>query len=151
MKKEIERKYLLRSDVWQELRRRATDVRFIQQSYLVNREELSIRVRLVDNKGYLTLKIGKGKIRDELEIEINYDDAVNILKAQDNCIQKHRYQVGRFEIDSFDNFDGELIIAEIELMDDNEEPIIPTWMALYLVDEVTNISKYSNGQLALNL
>lgn len=146
---EIERKFLVNS----------TD--FIQQShaqykiaqgYLNSDPERTVRVRVKDEQGFLTIK-GKsnatGTSRFEWEKEIALGEAQQLLMlCEKGVIEKTRYlvYVGKylFEVDVFYGENDGLIVAEIELSDEHETFEKPDWLDL----EVTNDERYYNAYLS---
>ncbi len=146
---EIERKFLVTStDFISE-----SKVHFeIAQGYLSSHPERTVRVRIKGDKGYLTIK-GKGNesglSRFEWEKEIPLDDAKRLLiLCEKGVIHKTRYNINKgkhtFEVDVFHDENNGLIIAEIEL--NNEEEIYekPNWLG----KEVTNNENYYNAFLS---
>ena len=146
---EIERKFLVTStDFISE-----SQVHFeIAQGYLSSHPKRTVRVRIKGDKGYLTIK-GKGNesgiSRFEWEKEIPLDDAKNLLLlCEKGVIHKTRYNINKgkhtFEVDVFHDENNGLIIAEIEL--NNEEEIYekPNWLG----KEVTNNENYYNAFLS---
>ena len=76
---EIERKFLVKSD---EYRSDAFKVQLLSQAYLNNNPEKSVRVRIVDNEGFITIKgpsYDGGLSRFEWEKEISIDEAVELM------------------------------------------------------------------------
>ncbi len=148
MGKEIERKFLVKGDFPKE-----NGVRIIQ-GYLSSVPERTVRVRVKGDKGYLTVKgIGNasGASRFEWEIEIPKEDALNLLKiCEPGVIDKTRYHVKvgnhTFEIDEFYGDNEGLVIAEVELKDENEEFEKPEWLG----EEVTGDVRYYNAMLMKN-
>ncbi len=148
MSKEIERKFLVKGDFPRE-----NGVRIIQ-GYLSSVPERTVRVRVKGDKGYLTIKgIGNesGASRFEWEIEIPKEDALNLLKiCEPGVIDKTRYHVKvgnhTFEVDEFYGDNEGLVIAEVELKDENEEFEKPEWLG----EEVTGDVKYYNSMLMKN-
>ena len=126
--------------------------RKITQGYLNSSPERSVRVRLLDQSGYLTIK-GKtnasGVTRYEWEREISKSDAVELLTlCEPGVISKTRYEIifkdHLFELDVFHDLNNGLIIAEIELSDENEPFEKPDWLG----KEVTGNIKYYNSYLS---
>ena len=79
MAKEIERKFLVVSDLYKSL---ARSIVYIEQGYLSLRKEATVRVRLKGDRAYLTVKgISQGATRDEWEYKIPVDDAHACLKT----------------------------------------------------------------------
>jgi adenylate cyclase len=146
---EIERKFLVTSNDFIS----ESQVHFeIAQGYLSSHPERTVRVRIKGDKGYLTIK-GKGNesgvSRFEWEKEIPLDDAKKLLLlCEKGVIHKTRYNIKKgnhtFEVDVFHDENNGLIIAEIEL--NNEEEIFekPKWLG----KEVTNNENYYNAFLS---
>jgi len=148
MGKEIERKFLVKGDFPKE-----NGIRIVQ-GYLCSVPERTVRVRIKGDKGYLTVKgIGNesGASRFEWEIEIPKKDAEDLLKiCEPGIIDKIRYRVkvGKhlFEIDEFHGDNEGLVLAEVELSDENEEFEKPEWLG----EEVTGDVRYYNSMLMKN-
>jgi len=145
---EIERKYLLINDDWRPL---GVPVRYIQ-GYLLADSEVTIRVRVNDQNGYLTIK-GRlqGFSRQEYEYIIPLDEALELLgMCTIPVIDKFRTKVlfeGKiWEIDEFAGENIGLIVAEIELESEDETFSIPHWIG----EEVTGDIRYYNSYLARN-
>lgn len=146
---ETERKFLvLNSDYKTE----AFSQKRITQGYLSSVPERTVRVRTKGNKGYLTIK-GKsnesGTTRMEWETEISPADAEQLLAiCETGVIDKTRYEVkaGKhtFEVDEFYGDNEGLVIAEIELEDENETFAKPEWLG----QEVTGDERYYNAYLS---
>lgn len=121
----------------------------ISQGYLFSTPSLSTRVRLVDDKAYLTVKGGKNAIsRDEFEYEISVSDAREMLTLYcPKILTKKRYIIVQnelcWEIDVFGGKLEGLIIAEIELPTVDTIFSIPEWVA----EEVTENPYYLNVNL----
>jgi hypothetical protein len=147
MPKEIERKFLVKGDSWRGLAKS----QFYQQGYIDTINQTTIRIRIVGEKGFLTIK-GKsqGITRSEYEYQIPLADAQQMLQelCQKPQIQKNRYQIQvkelLWEVDEFLGDNSGLIIAEVEL--ENEDQIIelPEWIA----QEVSHDPRYLNYNLA---
>ena len=146
---EIERKFLVHSlDFIAE----ATKTQKIAQGYLNSAPERTVRIRIKDQKGFITIK-GKGDetgtTRFEWEKEINLHEAEALLNlCETGVIDKTRYLIPKgkhtFEVDVFEGGNKGLVMAEIELSDANETFEKPSWLA----DEVTNDEKYYNAYLS---
>jgi len=154
---EIERKFLTTSDVpWAE----AIRIEKITQGFLSTDPAKTIRVRLVeeltgDNDIYAFLTV-KGKSvgikRVEIETQIDFDVASALLTNfcnEGKIIEKVRHiipdQHGQlWEVDRFRTNNKGLIIAEIELASEDQEVILPMWIA----GEVSNDHRYSNASLS---
>ncbi|MBW3518465.1 CYTH domain-containing protein [Flavobacterium sp. NKUCC04_CG] len=146
---EIERKFRIRSLDFIKESYHYSD---IQQGYLNSAPERTVRVRVRDNQGFLTIK-GKsnssGTSRMEWEKEIDLFEAKELLKlCEDFAISKTRYLVKvashLFEVDVFHGENEGLILAEIELNDENETFIRPEWLG----EEVTGDIRFYNSYLS---
>lgn len=148
---EIERKFLVTST---EFIKEAFQKSRIVQGYLNSNPERTVRVRVKGDKGYLTIKgIGNasGLSRFEWEKEIPLKDAEQLLQlCEHGVIDKIRYNVkiGNhvYEIDVFSGANEGLIIAEIELSNENESFEKPNWLGM----EVTNDNRYYNAYISNN-
>ena len=148
---EIERKFMVKNDVFKTL---ATAKKKIAQGYLNTNPERTVRVRIADEKAFLTIK-GKGNetgmTRFEWEKEISFKEAKFLLElCEKGVIEKTRFEipVGKhiFEVDEFYGENVGLIIAEIELSDENEAFEKPDWLGI----EVTNDERFYNAYLSKN-
>lgn len=146
MGKEIEKKFLVRDDRWRGL---APGVLY-RQGYLNKEKGRTVRVRTVDNQGFLTIKgPNVGGARPEYEYPIPFEDAVEILEhlCLKPLIEKTRtkvpYQGFIWEIDEFKGENQGLVLAEIELTEVGETFAIPPWIGV----EVTGDSRYYNANL----
>ena len=145
---EIERKFLVASDAYKTEARSKTRV---IQGYLNSNQQRAVRVRIKDDKGYITIKgesFDHGISRFEWEKEISNEDALALMKlCEPGVIDKIRYEieVGNhvFEVDEFFGDNEGLTVAEIELKHVSEEFEKPNWLG----DEVTGNTKYYNSQL----
>ena len=147
MAQEIERKFLVKGD----FKADSFKATRITQGYLSSVPERTVRVRVKGEKGYITIK-GKGNdsgaSRYEWEKEIPVDEVKELLKlCEPGIIDKTRYlvKVGEhtFEVDEFYGENEGLVMAEVELKDENENFIKPAWLG----EEVTGDVKYYNSML----
>jgi adenylate cyclase len=147
---EIERKFLVNKEKWSKVVKEEKSL--FRQGYIVSDPEKTIRVRLTDSAGYITIKgLSVGASRAEYEYAIPKDDAQQLL---DNfCaseLSKIRYFITHddklWEVDEFLGNNEGLIVAEIELTAENESFSLPDWVE----SEVTSDKKYSNSNLAIN-
>ena len=150
MFQEIERKFLVKG----EFRKEVFQSTEIKQGYLCRDNGMTVRVRIKGDKGYLTIK-GKrtGFSRFEWEKEIAVDEALALLGQTDSgLIEKTRHLVRNtdgkhtWEVDVFHSDNEGLVIAEIELSDENEPFDKPDWLG----QEVTDDKRYYNSQLLKN-
>ena len=149
MNLEIERKFLVKND---EFKREASSKNYIKQGFLNSNKERTVRVRIMDDSAFLTIK-GKsnqqGTTRFEWEQEIAIQEAKELLLlAEKGMIEKYRYFVKSkkhtFEIDVFLGDNEGLVVAEIELKSENETFQKPNWLG----KEVTGDIKYYNSSLS---
>lgn len=144
---EIERKFLVDGG----FRDRATSVSHIVQGYISSARGRTVRVRLRDDRGYLTIKGPSdeaGLARYEFEKEITADEARELLHiCEPGIIDKKRYLVpaGRhvFEVDEFFGENAGLVVAEVELRSADEAFERPD----FLGREVTGDRRYYNSML----
>ena len=148
---EIERKFLVKNDRFKAL---ATAKKEIAQGYLNTNPERTVRVRISNEKAFLTIK-GKGNesgmTRFEWEKEIPFEEGkALLLLCEKGVIEKTRFEipVGKhlFEVDEFYGENEGLIVAEIELSDESEAFEKPDWIGM----EVTNDRRYYNAYLSKN-
>lgn len=115
---EIEHKYLVDNDSYKEMAFKKSEIR---QGYLNRSPERTVRIRTVDNKGYLTVKgKNKGDKRLEFEYEIPYSDALHIFQlAEPGIVFKTRYYVKYgsliWEVDEFHGKLTGVVVAEVEI------------------------------------
>ncbi len=145
---EIERKFLVKGDFKTE----ATKSIRIIQGYLSSLPERTVRVRIKDSRGFLTIK-GKpnatGMSRYEWEKEIPYEDALDLLRiCEPGVVSKTRYIIPAqedliFEVDEFYDENEGLILAEIEVPREDHIFTKPEWLGR----EVTGDVRYYNSYL----
>lgn len=146
--KEIERKFLVKADLWVKVAN-PVDSSFLQQAYLSLDPERSVRVRVTDNKAWLTIKgATEGMVREEFEYPIPIKDALALFKlAATSVLVKRRYKVWQgeqlWEVDEFYGDNEGLILAEAELSDVNDRLELPEWIDR----EVTHDPAYYNMNL----
>ena len=148
MAQEIERKFLVKNDSYKEEAEKAIR---ITQGYLSSVPERTVRVRIKGDKGFITIKgIGNesGASRYEQEKEIPVNEVKELLKiCEPGVIDKTRYLVKAgshtFEIDEFYGDNDGLVVAEVELNNENEDFEKPEW----LDKEVTGDVRFFNSML----
>jgi CYTH domain-containing protein len=147
MATEIERKFLVKEGIW-----RNQESTKYRQGYLNSAKERIVRVRAVNDKGYLTIKgITVGASRMEFEYEIPHQEAEILLDiCEKPLIEKNRYVVNEggfvWEIDEFFGENQGLIVAEVELESENQAFPRPDWVG----EEVTGDPRYFNSNLIKN-
>lgn len=150
MGKEIERKYLIDLIKWQQVSK-PKGQRY-RQGYLLTDPGKTIRVRLTDTTGYLTIKGATvNATRSEFEYEIPASEAKELLDSFSVLeLSKTRYKIDHqgkvWEVDEFLADNEGLIVAEIELTNEDEKFDIPAWID----KEVTGDERYYNSSLTIN-
>ncbi|MBL6665390.1 MAG: CYTH domain-containing protein [Flavobacteriaceae bacterium] len=148
MKLEIERKFLVKNNAFKDQTLRSHS---IVQGYLSKDPERTVRVRIIDKEGWLTIK-GKsnaqGTSRSEWEKAIPLEDAKQLLVlAIDVPIEKIRHIVPfenfTFEVDEFLTHNKNLLLAEIELPSEDTSFPRPDWLG----EEVTGNPSYYNAMM----
>jgi adenylate cyclase len=145
MAKEIERKFLVNSSKLPALPKG----HIMKQGY-VPTQGITVRARITDDQAFLTLKgRATGLTRSEFEYPIPVKDAQQILNelCSHPLIEKTRYLIHHgehtWELDIFEGDNYGLIIAEIELSNEDEEFELPIWVT----EEVSYDTKYRNTNL----
>ncbi|MBC8208797.1 MAG: CYTH domain-containing protein [Desulfobulbaceae bacterium] len=145
---EIERRFLVVDESWQGL----APGRFICQGYLSVDPERVVRIRIVEESAFLTIKgKGDGVARPEFEYPLSLDDGRELLALCGGLlVEKMRYRIefGGFvwDLDVFSGANSGLVMAEIELEQADQEFPRPPWVGL----EVTADHCYCNVNLALH-
>lgn len=145
---EIERKFLVKRDG--AFHKYVTSSSHIAQGYM-DVKGATVRIRLRDDKAYLTIKgpSANGISRYEFEREIPLDDASEMLKlCRGGLVEKTRHLVPvgnhTYEVDEFHGANDGLLFCEVELGSEDEEFEKPDWLG----PEVTgNRHFYNKGLL----
>ncbi len=118
---------------------------------LLQEPDWTVRIRKFDSSCFLTLKgsrKGAAAAEFEWEIERNLAESI-VVDSQYPSIEKKRYLWTNtdgfvWEIDEFENNLAGLIIAEVELEDEDATVEIPSWAGM----ELTYLRGWSNASLA---
>ena len=149
MSVEIERKFLVKNN---DFKSKSYAQKSIKQGYLNSDKNRTVRVRIADEKAFMTIK-GKsnatGTTRFEWEKEIDKTEAESLLLlCEPSIIDKTRYlvKVGNhtFEVDEFYGDNQGLTVAEVELNSETETFTKPSWLG----KEVTGDVKYYNSSIS---
>lgn len=146
MAKEIERTFLVDDDSFRDM---AVMQLHILQGYLNRDPERTVRVRILNDMAYLTVKgKSKGYERDEFEYEIPLEDGLQIMKlCQGRIINKTRFIVPfeghNWEVDEYHNDLEGLIVTEVEM----DHPDTSISLPPFAGKEVTGDPRYYNSQL----
>lgn len=144
---EIERKFLVRSDRWEDQAVGSTPMR---QGYLARGSGVTVRVRVAGDQAWLTIKgPTHGISRSEFEYPIPVADAAQLLdRHAGRCVEKRRFRVPvdghTWEVDRFEGDNAGLVLAEIELTHPDESFALPDWAGA----EVSGDPRYFNAYLA---
>ena len=150
MPNEIERKFIV-SHIPNDLSNKK-----ITQVYLQSEKHRTVRIRIVNDSSnnetaYLTIK-GKsnraGTSRYEFEIQIPINEATHLIEMCDKPLiekTRHIYNTDnvKWEIDEFHGANNGLLLAEIELLSEDQKFVLPD----FVVKEVTGLKKYYNSML----
>lgn len=160
MAKEIEIKYLVDTELWNQSGYVTNDQDFlngnlITQGYLFRDFEKETRVRTYGKKGFIAVKyFGTDIIRDEFEYEIPFNDALKMLSKMQHKVQKVRYKIPLsdsgliLEVDEYFGENQGLVTAEIEFSNLEDIDKIPT-LPRFIKGKLTGYG-YSNHNLAIN-
>ena len=126
----------------------------IRQGYISSGNGKTVRVRIRDDRGYLTIKGPSdqaGLARYEFETELSLSDAEDLMKlCEPGIIDKTRYLVRSgshvFEVDEFYGDNEGLVMAEVELHSEDEAFQKPAFIG----PEVTGDRRYYNAHLRRN-
>ena len=147
MRIETERKFLVKDQSFKE---NVLAVHHIKQGYIAHDGGNTVRVRILDERGVLTIK-GPflGQIgRPEWEKIISPGEAKDLFGlCRGGVIEKNRYVVeaggSAFEVDEFLGANEGLVMAEIELDSPEQDFFRPSWLG----EEVTSDKRYYNSWL----
>jgi adenylate cyclase len=146
MPKEIERKFLVKSNAYSALGM----PEHLRQGFLSTARERVVRIRIAGSKAFITVKgISTGATRTEFEYEIPQEDAQFMLDhlCEQPTIEKHRYSIPfrgfTWEVDEFHGENEGLVVAEIELPSEDAVFEKPEWIG----EEVTHDPRYFNSNL----
>ena len=143
---EIERRFLIKNDEWKDFVTRKT---FIEQGYLsYDLENWIIRIRFNGENFKIALKKHvKNFTSYEYEYLIPTSEGEKIMATMAKTIKKERFflDIGQknWIIDCFKDKNSPLEIAEIELTEEKEEIIHPTFISR----EITGIKDFTNLSL----
>jgi len=145
--REIERKFLVRDESW----RQGAQGVHCRQGYLAVGPPVAVRVRIADGRAILNMKKKIADIaRDEFEYAIPVEEAEEILArlCDGHVIEKMRYRIVfdgmTWEVDEFGDVNQGLVVAEIELDDEDQAFEKPPWVG----EEVSYDARYLNLSLS---
>lgn len=148
MSLEIERKFLVTNSLYKV---QAYSQSRVVQGYICSAHGRTVRVRIRDGKGYLTIKGASndmGTSRYEWEKELPLQEAEELMRlCEPGIIDKIRFLVRSgnhvFEVDEFHGENEGLVVAEVELTSEEEPFVKPDFIG----EEVTGDVRYYNSQL----
>ncbi|MDZ8120453.1 CYTH domain-containing protein [Pontiella agarivorans] len=143
---EIERKFLVVSDAWKSS---VVESSICRQGYLVTDPKKTVRVRVMGDQGFLTVKgATDGFSRMEFEYEIDLADANYMLMLCEQLVEKTRHYIEHdgltWELDVFEGLNAGLVMAEVELESETQHFEKPVWAG----EEVSEDERYFNGYLS---
>ncbi len=143
---EIERKFLVISDEWKDA---VAESKVCRQGYIVTDEKKTVRVRVIGDQGFLTVKgATDGYSRMEFEYEIDLADANYMLMLCEQLVEKTRHYIQHggllWELDVFEGLNAGLVMAEVELESETQQFEKPAWAG----EEVSEDERYFNGYLS---
>lgn len=148
MAKEIEYKFLTKNDSWKSLELKSKE---IKQGYLTATSKSAIRVRIIGEEAFLTVKLSTQNllVRDEYEYQIPLEDGHEMLESCESIVHKirHIHKVGDlyYEIDEFLGENKGLVLVEVEVKDANT-----VFDKLdFIGADVTHDIRYINANLAM--
>ncbi len=147
MATEIERKFLVTGNDW-----KSAPPTYYCQGYLNRDRSRTVRIRIAGDQAFLTVKgLTTGASRPEFEYSIPVEDAEAMLKfCEQPLIEKNRRIVPHagmnWEVDEFLGLNAGLVIAEIELVSEDQAIELPSWIGR----EVTEDNRYYNSNLSLH-
>ena len=147
---EIERKFLVTSDSYKQM---AVARYHICQGYISREKTGTVRIRITDDKAFLTIK-GKPAAghfaRYEWEKEIDVQEAKELMHlCQGTIIDKTRWIIPakeeglKWEVDEFHGKHEGLTLAEIELTSEEQEVEKPDFVG----EDVTSDPRYYNANM----
>ncbi len=149
MGQERELKFLVISDAW----RQGAQGKRYTQGYLSTDKNRTVRVRVVEDTAFLTIKgLKTGDTASEYEYRIPLKDAKEMLEnlCLHHQIEKTRYRVKYggyvWEVDEFHGDNTGLVLVEVELQPGDELPDKPEWVG----KEITQDPGYFNANLSQN-
>ena len=143
---EIERRFLIKNDQWEEF---ITKKIFIEQGYLSKSlDDWIIRIRFTGKEFKIALKKHIESFTNfEFEYSIPPKDGETIMSNLSNTIKKERFfleiEKESWIIDCFKENNYPLEIAEIELSNEKEDLSLPSFIS----KEITGLKHYSNFSL----
>ena len=145
---EIERKFTVNK-----IPKKITNSFVIEQFYMLIDKDFVQRLRIFDDKkAIISIKQNcSGLKRYEFEYEIPLVDAQKIISFGNFLsIKKIRHELIidniKWEVDQFLEKNKGLVIAEVELQNEDQKLNLPKWIE----KDVTNQNKYYNYNLAIN-
>jgi CYTH domain-containing protein len=129
---EIERKFLVANDEWRESAVRSVS---ICDGLIAACEGRKVRVRISGDVATIAVKGPRtGIVRPEFEYEVSIADADSMLSTVcgGNILEKQRFFVEdngtTWHVDVYAGILQGVVIAEIELMHETQELILPRWI-----------------------
>ena len=143
---EIEKKFFVLNDSFKKFSHQSIH---ITQGYIFSSKDKVLRVRITPEISKIAIKSGNDIIRQEYEYKVPTKDAKQLLSLCDGYkIEKKRYLIEfkgfTWEVDVFLKENKGLIVAEIELDNENQEFAKPDWVG----NEISLDKRYYNHYLS---
>jgi CYTH domain-containing protein len=129
---EIERKFLVPNDEWRQSAVRSVSIR---DGLIAVYGDRKVRVRISGDTASIAIKGPRvGIARPEFEYEVPIADAERMLSTlcQDDTLEKQRFFVedagATWSVDVYGGLLQGVIIAEIELMQESQDLVLPCWI-----------------------
>jgi adenylate cyclase len=146
---EIERKFLVINDEYKS----GAKGTYYRQGYISIDNRRVVRIRVAGKKAFLAFKsLISERSRSEYEYKIPVHDALELLDklCLEPVIEKIRYEINydndRWIVDEFLAENAGLVVAEIELENENQKFSKPSWLG----KEVSSDPRYLNANLVVN-
>jgi CYTH domain-containing protein len=130
---EIERKFLVANDEWRQSAVRSVSIR---DGLIAIYKDRKVRVRIAGDIATVAIKGPRiGIVRPEFEYEIPIADAERMLSTmcQEDTLEKQRFFVedarATWHVDVYRGILQSVVIAEIELKQEDQELILPRWIS----------------------
>jgi len=146
MGKEIERKFLLNSDIEVPMTLGYQSF-YIKQGYLLAEKGKQVRIRITPLNAVIGIKFTENVVRDEFEYEIPIIEGYEIYNKLTLTLEKVRtsFKDGHYHYD-IDTFPNNMKFCEVEFesIEAMNSWVKPSWLG----KEITGVKKYSNIVLA---
>jgi len=154
---EFERRFLVDPKCIDLIKQASTHNELMSQGYVCADENAIVRLRSIELPSgelewVMTVKKDTGQIGKHFEYESVVEDAIELFNTLSQKVTKRRFSLWHLdevevEVDIFENECAGLIIAEVELEDDNQSEWLSKNLPSWFGKEITGVSEYSNYSL----